>query len=149
VQRYGSVGLHRPRTDDQAFKALSPADASVVYRQMLRTVARYLEEMETPRQLIDAMVATGSAEIQWIDASQDGLERPPSIAEWEDASCGSFTAEENDTYLHLMMRVSPTAPRKATREEILLYNILKERSEKKSACLYELITNRRDRLPVP
>jgi hypothetical protein len=43
----------------------------------------YLDEMEIPRPMIDAMFATGSAEIQWVDYYK--VERPPSLSEWEDA----------------------------------------------------------------
>jgi len=66
---------------------------------MLDSVARYLDEMEAPKSMIDAMVATGSAEIRWVDSSGDGLVRPPSIAEWEDASCGTFVDQEDKTML--------------------------------------------------
>jgi hypothetical protein len=149
TERHGAVGLHRPRTDDQAFKALSPDEASIVYRQMLNSVTHYLEEMEAPRPMIDAMVATGSAEIRWVDASEDELERPPSIAEWEDASCGSFTTQENDTYLRLMMRMGPAAPKKPTQEEQLLYKLLSERAQKKFTCITFLVDKHRDHLLPP
>jgi hypothetical protein len=86
VNRFGAIGLHRPRIDDPLFTALSPVDAARVYRRVLDDIARYMEEMEVPRPMIDAMVATSSSEIQWVDA-QDNLERPPSYAEWADALC--------------------------------------------------------------
>jgi hypothetical protein len=35
VERRGAVGLHRPRIDDPAFKALPPAEAFKVYRRVL------------------------------------------------------------------------------------------------------------------
>lgn len=126
VHRNGSVGLHRPRTDDPTFRALSPAEASVVYRQMLDRVARYLEEMEAPKSMIDAMVATGSAEMRWVDASEEGFERPPSIAEWEDASCGSITVQENSTFLQLMGALAAKKP--LTQQEQLAYKLLLERT---------------------
>jgi len=94
VERSGTVGLHRPRIDDPAFKALRGADATKVYNRILLEIARYLEEMEVPRPMIDAMVATGSSEIRWIDSIGDDLFRPPSIAEWEDAACSAFNKEE-------------------------------------------------------
>jgi hypothetical protein len=43
--------------------------------------------MEAPRPVIDEMLATSSSEIRWVNAIADGLSRPPSYAEWEDASC--------------------------------------------------------------
>jgi hypothetical protein len=103
VTRIGVVGLHRPTTDDPAFKALSPADASPIYRRMIESVTNYLDEMETPKPMIDAMIATGSAEMRWVDSDKDGLENPPSIAEWKAASCGSVTAQEKKTLMDLGM----------------------------------------------
>ena len=52
--------------------------------------------METPKRLINAMVSTGSSEIQWIEADVE-LERPPSIAEWVDAPCSPLSANERKT----------------------------------------------------
>jgi hypothetical protein len=52
--------------------------------------------MEVPKPLIDSMVAIGSAEIEWVDSNR-AFQRPPSFAEWVDASCGPFTKQESDT----------------------------------------------------
>jgi hypothetical protein len=52
--------------------------------------------MEVPKQMIESMVATGSSEIRWVNSVDDKIGRPPSIAEWEDASCGSFTDQEEE-----------------------------------------------------
>lgn len=76
--------MHRPRTEDPRFKAMAPAEASVAYKGILDDISRHLEEMEAPRAAIDAMVATSSSEIRWVDYDRDGLERSPSIAEWTD-----------------------------------------------------------------
>jgi hypothetical protein len=99
VERWGEVGLHRPTTDDPAFKALSTADASTSYRRVLGSMTAYLSEMEVPRAMIDALVGTPSSEMRWVDS--DDLLRPPSIAEWEDASCGSLTSEERNAFYAL------------------------------------------------
>jgi hypothetical protein len=148
VERHGSIGLHRPRTDDPAFKALSPADASALFRRMLDGVTRYLEGMEVPRPIIEAMVATSSAEIRWVDSEEDStFKRPPSIAEWEDASCGSFTAEENNTYLGLMGATGSN--KQLTQQEALLYKLLSERAIKKDQCDYVLMSTHRDQLLPP
>jgi hypothetical protein len=106
VEREGEVGLHRPSTQDPAFKALSPAEASTMYRRILGSITGYLDEMEVPRPMVDAMVGTGSSEIRWVDSDTDGLRRPPSIAEWEDASCGSFTSEERNAYYRLAVKTT-------------------------------------------
>jgi hypothetical protein len=96
VDRGGTVGLHRPRTDDPVFKGSPPADASTEYRRVLGRIASYLDEMEAPKTIIEKVTATGSANIYWINASSDELRRPPSIAEWEDASCGLVLRDVDD-----------------------------------------------------
>lgn len=107
VDRTGTVGLHRPRINDPMFRGLSPAEASTVYRQALEKIATYLDEMEAPRPIIELMITTGSDDIRWVDFIDDGLDRPPSMAEWEDASCGpgnnnrglETTQEQHDAVL--------------------------------------------------
>jgi hypothetical protein len=87
IERMGTVGLHRPRTTDSDFANSPPDKAMALYRKVLSDIEGYLTEMETPRPVIDAMLATGSSEIHWINARNDHLSRPPSYAEWEDAAC--------------------------------------------------------------
>jgi hypothetical protein len=86
--RWGSVGLHRPRIVDATYRGLTPAKASTTYNRVLREVGAYLEEMEVPRSIVEKMVATSSGDIIWVDSNDEGLDRPPSLAEWVDASCG-------------------------------------------------------------
>jgi len=88
VERDGTVGSHRPYIDDPMFAGLPPAEASIRYRQMLDSVVSYLNEMEVPKSIIESMIATSSGDIRWVDAIDDGLDRPPSIAEWVGALCG-------------------------------------------------------------
>jgi hypothetical protein len=87
IERLGVVGLHRPRIDNPDFASQSPEEATRLYRSVLYDITSYLEEMEVPRPIIEATVATSSSEIRWVDAIADHLSRPPSYAEWEDASC--------------------------------------------------------------
>jgi hypothetical protein len=90
VTRLGTVGLHRPRIDDPVYRGLMPANASTAYNRLLGEVGAYLDEMEVPKPIIESMVATSSGDILWVNyPDNDGLGIPPSIAEWEDASCGS------------------------------------------------------------
>jgi hypothetical protein len=103
VARDGVVWLHRPRTDDQLFRKLPAAEASQVYRAALDTIVAYLREMEAPTPVIDAMISTGSAEVTLVNSSMYGLERVPSIAEWVDAVCGSFTEQECDRLIRLQL----------------------------------------------
>ena len=146
--RAGDIGLHRPRTDDPAFKALSAAEAATAYRRMLDEIVRYLEEMETPRPMIDAMVSTGSAEIRWIRQidhmdADDSVNLAPSFAEWVDASCGQFTSQETEKMMNLQGR------KNLSQTDELLSKLLYEKYSKKDVCRMELISSHRDRLPLP
>lgn len=142
--RNGTVGLHRPHTDDPTFRALNPAEASAFYRRMLDSVIRYLDEMEVPKQIAESMVATSSAEIRWVDAVENRLQRPPSIAEWKDASCGSFTDQEENSMLQLMAKGSGRS-----QQDSLLFNLLFQKSQKKAQCEGFLVSSQRDRLAPP
>lgn len=94
VTRQGIVGLHRPQILDEQFKISPPAEAAKTYRQALQKITDYLKDMEVPNPMADAMVATTSSEIQWIDETMYGLEHPPSFEEWVSASCGPFPRDE-------------------------------------------------------
>jgi hypothetical protein len=146
IGRHGTVGLHRPHTDDQRFKSLSPVEASAVYRNRLSGVSSYMEEMEAPKRMIETMVATGSAEIEWVNGETDGLERPPSIAEWVDASCGALTVRDNETFLTLLGK---KASGQLTAEQDLLLNVLNEREQEKTACAAFVLSSNRDKLSAP
>jgi hypothetical protein len=144
VNRIGTVGLHRPRINDPAFKALAPSEASAVYRRMLDSISRYLDEMEVPKPLIDSMVATGSAEIEWVDSNR-AFKHPPSFAEWVDASCGPFTYQESDTMSEI---TSKKRSSRSQQEEILLES-LRDKWDKKFDCEMHLIDTQRRRLSPP
>ena len=101
TKRLRTVGLHRPRIDNPDFRGLAPAEAAKVYTAVLEQIRRYMMEMEAPRPTINAMVGTGSSEVQWIDADQDALSRPPSFAEWSDASCGMFFPQQEIEFRRL------------------------------------------------
>jgi hypothetical protein len=144
VDREGLVGLHRPSTDDPAFKALSPAEASSSYRGILGSITGYLDEMEVPKPMIDAMVSTGSSEIRWVDSDKDRfLKRPPSIAEWEDASCGSFTDEEWDAWSALAVKTTRSS------QEQLFLKVLADKLNKNGQCRSLLLSAQRERLASP
>jgi hypothetical protein len=143
VEREGEVGLHRPSTQDPAFKALSPAEASTMYRRILGSITGYLDEMEAPRPMVDAMVGTGSSEIRWVDSDTDGLRRPPSIAEWEDASCSSFTSEERNAYNRLAVKTIRSS------QEQQFLKLLAGKLSKDGQCRLFLLDTHRDRLASP
>jgi hypothetical protein len=143
VDRWGTVGLHRPHTDDPSFKALDPPAAAVAYRGMLDSMRQYLDEMEVPKPMIDVMVATGSADIQWITVADD-LSRPPSLAEWEDATCGTFPAKERILLAQLRKKRADL-----TQQERKLGEKLLEKQAKWRRCQVELLASKRDKLPPP
>jgi hypothetical protein len=143
-ERHGTVGLHRPRINEPEYRALPPAEASAVYRTVLDRIAQYLDAMEVPRPLIETMVSTSSSEVRWVDADRDGLNHVPSIAEWLDASCGSFTSKENETMLDLMGKLS-----NRSQQEELLFRLLLDKSQKKAQCEHVLLSNHRSRLALP
>src|SRR5262249_54440625 len=126
VDRSGQAGLHRPWINDPRFRELSPPEASTAYRQVLAVIETYLNDMEVPKSIIELMVTTSSGDIRWVDSidNRAALERPPSIAEWEDASCGfkgTFSSPSWDTATML----------------------------KWFWCIERLLANRRDRMTAP
>jgi formylglycine-generating enzyme required for sulfatase activity len=143
VEREGEVGLHRPTTEDPVFRALAPAEAASIYRKILGSVTAYLDDMEVPKPMVDVMVSTSSSEIRWIDSDTDGLRRPPSIAEWEDASCGSFTSEERSAFYKLAVKTNRGS------QEQLLVKMLQEKLENDGGCRASSLDAQRGRVPSP
>lgn len=149
--REGSVGLHRPRFTDARFGKLPPAEASVAYQQALQGVSRYLDEMEAPKTVVDAMTSTASAEVSWVD---DGyglnevirMHRAPSIAEWTAASCSTFTHQEFQLMLQLQ---GITRDRQHSAQESRRYTALFNKQEAIDRCGHRLVSSNRDRLPPP
>jgi len=93
--------------------------------------------------MIEAMVATGSADIKWVDAD-DALGRPPSLAEWEDATCGSFSIKDKMLLSDLLAKRSNLAPREQS-----LRDQLQNRQSQWSRCQIELLSSNRDKLSAP
>jgi hypothetical protein len=112
VQRMGTVGLHRPRFDDPDFANLPPEDATKLYRRSLKEIEGYLEEMEAPQPIIEDMIATSSSDIHWVNSIADQLSRPPSYAEWEDASCHEKFDPTWDAAMHDKCRGSLRSSRR-------------------------------------
>ena len=134
-KRIGAVGLHRPVIASSRFKDLPPGEAEQAYKPALALMTQYLEEMEVPKALIEAMVATSSSNIHWV-AGMEYL-RSPSFAEWEDANCGSQDVANNDysEAFNLEMKKEKT---ELTHQEKLLLSLLNERAKKNFDCLAEL-----------
>jgi hypothetical protein len=145
--RSGTIGLHRPRFDDPSFRALAPAEAARAYRRMLDGVARYLDEMETPKHLIETMVSTGSGEIRWVDYVSG--DRAPSFSEWQAASCGHFTTQDFEMMIELGAKRGFLENSKLSEREELLYKLLSEKDDKKTICEIYLVSSHRERLRLP
>jgi hypothetical protein len=144
VDRLGTVGLHRPRIDDPEFTAMAPGGATKVYRQVLDQIANYLDEMAAPRPLIDAMVATNSSDIRWVDADVDHLENPPSYVEWRQAACGQFNPQERETMENLERKTEPLPD-----NERLLLRLLSEKEMKTRQCTMALRYSHVERMSLP
>jgi hypothetical protein len=140
VERFGIVGLRKPRVDDPEFKAMAVPDAM----RTLDGIARYLTEMEAPREVIDAMTKTDASEISWGNALGD-LDRAPSFAEWVDAACGRFTTEEWNTFVRL--NSSPRA--KLSKDDGALIDLLRAKVDRHLDCQSQLVSARVDRMEVP
>jgi hypothetical protein len=143
VERNGTVGLHRPRTTDPYFRALDPSDGATTYRKVLDSIQAYLDEMEVPKPMIELTVATGSANIRWV-TDNDDLNRPPSLAEWEDATCGSFSTNDKKLLDALNAKKSGL-----TRQEQSRRDQLRKKQDERSLCQIELLSSHRDKLPLP
>jgi hypothetical protein len=93
--------------------------------------------------MIEAMVATSSADIKWVDADND-LRRPPSLAEWEDATCGSFSIKEENLLSDLRAKRSNLTPREQN-----IRDQLQNRQSQWRRCQIELLSSNRDKLAAP
>jgi hypothetical protein len=122
-------------------KALDATKAAQAYREALNSIRQYMDTMEVPKPLIETMVATASADIKWVDAADDGLERPPSLAEWEDATCGRLTAEDK--------KVLRKDTKSMTSQERNLKSQLEIRDRKRTGCKIDLLSRNKDKLPPP
>ena len=62
-----ALGLHRPSIRSMSFADLPPERASVLYREELSEIDRYLTEIEVPRRYIELMTDTSSNDIRWLE----------------------------------------------------------------------------------
>lgn len=149
VRRSGVVGLHRPQIASPEFRTLPAGKAAEIYSQALRDIVRYLDEMETPKPMIDAMVATSSASIRWITADNE-LERAPSFAEWVDASCKPLSAEERRTMKIIGNKMNALKSTAALPEnERILWDGFLATEIAHDNCELILRDNNREKLPKP
>jgi hypothetical protein len=152
VQRTGDVGLHRPKITDPQFSALPADEASKRYKDVLKAVSLYLEEMEAPRAQIEAMAATGSSDVRWVITPTKGAPGPlissPSHIEWIDANCGALTGQD----YAVLDRLSQRQSRESKNDHTPLSApevALKEKQRKRTACKGVLEYSQRDRMQPP
>jgi hypothetical protein len=124
--------------------SLDPIEGANAYRQVLDSIRQYLDEMEVPEPIIQEMIKTSSADIIWTDNLDETLERPPSLAEWEDANCGSVSKKDHDALSKLEGKRS-----KLTIEEQSLRDELKKKESRRGVCKFELLSSYRDKLSAP
>jgi hypothetical protein len=149
VRRSGVIGLHRPKIVSPEYRALPPDKATEVYSQAVRDVVRYLEKMETPKPMIDAMVGTSSASVRWVTADNE-LQRAPSFAEWVDASCKPLSDEERRTMKIIGSKINILKSKSALPEnERTLWDGLVATEIEHDDCELILRDSNREKLPKP
>jgi hypothetical protein len=152
IERGGTVGLHRPKINDPQFGALPSDQASTQYRKVLQEIARYLEEMEVPKSLIEVVVATGSSDIRWIEARPNSvgmLHRSPSHTEWLDANCDPLTAEDYAALGKLSERQVQHMLAGRTYRFTRVDEALQEKERRRVSCASILEYSQRDRMLPP
>ncbi len=84
-----SIGIHRPRYEEQMFAGLSIADAEKAYEALDARVRKYLYEMGMPTFVVDEVFAIPSNEMKILSAEQAEIvgAMPPHIDEWLKAKC--------------------------------------------------------------
>ena len=96
----GTVGMHRPRFDREAFSALSLTEAEKAYDALLAELRAYMDEMSVPEAVMERMLRTPSNRADRIPAEQFISmigERRPAFDEWLISRCGSLEqTEERD-----------------------------------------------------
>jgi hypothetical protein len=122
---------------------LSQIEDANVHRWVHDSIRQYLDEMETPEPIIQAMIKTNSADIIWADAYDDRLTRPPSLAEWEDSNCAGFSIKDQDELSRLQTKRPSTNQKKRLRKD------LETRQSSWFICQVEWLSSHRDRLPAP
>lgn len=91
------VGIHRPFFNPDDFGKLPFGNAQSKYNRLLRDVEVYLNEMGTPKHLIDDMISVPSDEPKFISyghMEETIGKRKPAYHEWLIAKCGIIPNNE-------------------------------------------------------
>jgi hypothetical protein len=113
VARSGNdIHIHRISFDKEYYGALSPNEAATKYQEALLLVSSYLDEMEIPKSIYEAMVSMPSYGAKQLPNTHN-FTWPPSFSEWLTARCGPPTARRDSTCeLQTQWAVSRDAIRK-------------------------------------
>lgn len=91
------LGIHRPYLSPEQMMSLSPREAENVQREILRISRAYLEDLQVPTSLIDAMFQRASTEVHWLSRAEFEQQlgrRPPWYEQFLIARCGFDKALE-------------------------------------------------------
>jgi hypothetical protein len=145
VERSGtSLGLHRPTIASTAFANLPPNRASVLYRQLLLDIGKYLTEMDVPRRFIEVMMDTTSTDIRWLNCYEAiSVEEVPSIAEWIAATCGAMTKSEKGIMLRVAIETD-VMKRNVSQRDRMLREQLEKKSQEINLCGARKLSKARD-----
>lgn len=106
-----SIGIHRPRYDEQSFAKLGASEASSAYNLMEEGVRAYMYRMGAPNDLVDRMFEVPSYEVEFFNAEEFNdffVPIVPFMEEWTAAKCGSpamsanLLASEQEAYEHIL-----------------------------------------------
>jgi hypothetical protein len=141
VRRSGdTLGVHRPTAAD--FGDMAPGQATALYRDSLREIANYLEEMEIKRRYIDFMTDTSSRDIKWLTSEdRSELSDVPSFEEWLASACGMMSKSEKITWANLALDRSEKALSPRNRK---LYDDLSSKQDAIDNCTLRKVLNARD-----
>lgn len=118
------VGVHRFRFDPKYYGGLSFSDAKEKYEHELVAHRQYLEEMNVPREVIDANFQTGSDAIRYLTWEQMKASRVTQnyLEELLIARCGRLLKEPNVKYWECKEASLFDLRVEAIREYLSLYN---------------------------
>jgi hypothetical protein len=129
-----------------SFGELSPEDASKLYIRQTSEIRSYLSEVEAPVNAIETILTTSSSEIRWIN--NEGVERAPSFAEWQDAACGHSIKQPNYLVSSLAYKKYGQGFTLSSEEEEVLHEY-ETKSLQQRICLEKQRYRAVDRLPAP
>jgi hypothetical protein len=99
-----SYGIHRPHFDKSYFSGLSAGEAESKYKDMEKSVRKYLEEMNVPQLFIEKIFSIPSDRLEVLDFEQliaiSG--NSPAYQEWLLAKCGRLADDEWNDYRNIL-----------------------------------------------